>query len=86
MSPIYTSSCVKLTTNSSNDEEEVKALARFKFVKLKKTYGKCSANKTLPGVSKTWRQVMAMHNPTKMFIYQLIFKYDSFISERNFAM
>ena len=31
-------------------------------------YGENSANKTLPEVPETWRHVLAMRNPTQIFI------------------
>ena len=56
------------------------------FVRFKTAYNESSANKTLSGVSETWRHVAAMRNPARMFFYQLRFKNDSFISERDWAM
>ena len=67
----------------------IEALAHFyeqKFVTCKDAYGENSANKTLQRVSKTWRHVVAVRNSTQMFFfYQLRFKNDSFISERDLA-
>ena len=40
---------------------------------FEKTYGKNSANRTLPEIPETWRHVVAMRNPTQMLFYQLCF-------------
>ena len=37
-------------------------------------YDKNSANKTLPGVPETWRHLVAMHNPTNMFLINCVSK------------
>ena len=56
------------------------------FVKFKTAYGENSANKTLPVVAVTWRQVVAMCHLKQMFFYQLRFKNDSFASQRDLDM
>ena len=53
---------------------------------VKDAYGENRANKMLPGVAETWRHVVAMRNPTQVFFYQLRFKNNSFVSERDLAM
>ena len=80
---------ITLSPFQNFDLHLIEALAHFnkkKFVWFKHTYCKNSASKTLPGVPEIWRFVVAMCNPTQLFFYQLRFKNDSFISERDLAM
>ena len=42
--------------------------------------------KTFSGVPETWRHVVAMRNPAKMFLYKLRFKIDGFISELDLTV